>query len=75
MNIWQQFKNLMPSEVTLAGVVSGKSGDVYTVQLASGAEIPARSVGGHGVGSNVFVRNGQVIGAAPDLGTISTIEI
>lgn len=75
MNVWQQFKKLLPSDVILAGTVQSIANGVYTISLAGGRTIPARSPGAYLTGANVFVRNGQVIGTAPNLGAITTIEI
>jgi hypothetical protein len=75
MNIWQQFQKLLSSDVVAAGSVESVSSGVYSIKLPSGGFIPAKSSGAFVVGSNVFVKNGQIVGAAPNLGAITTIEI
>lgn len=75
MNLWQQFQKLIPSDVTLVGTVVSVTNDLYTLDMPQGGSITARSPSTVSLGAIVFVKNGVIIGDAPDLGTLVTIEL
>lgn len=75
MNLWQQFQKLIPADVTLVGTVTSVTNDLYTLTMPQGGSITARSPSTVSVGTSVFVKNGVIIGDAPDLGTLVTIEL
>ena len=67
MNVWSQFKKLLPSQALLAGQVMAHNADgTSTVQLPDGAQIKARGTD-VAVGSKAFVRGGEIVGEAPSL--------
>lgn len=64
-NPWRQFLDLIPTAPLLIGTVTGEQGSEWRVQLLSGETIRAR--GGAQINQRVFVRDGVIEGAAPDL--------
>lgn len=71
-NLYGMFKDLLPDSALLVGTVEASNGDQHQVTLVDGGRITAR--GKATVGGKVFVRNGLIEGAAPDL-TLETIEV
>lgn len=66
-NPWQQFRNLLPGSPLVVGTVSAHNADgSSTIDLPGGGSINAigQTVA---IGQKAFVRNGQVLGQAPDL--------
>lgn len=74
-NLWQQFQKLLPQQVTVAGTVMVVNGSLYSVQLPGGTVVPAKSPTSYAVGASVFIKDGVIIGPAPDLGQLVTIEV
>ena len=67
MNLFNQFKKLLPTQHLLVGeVVSHNADGTSTVNLPSGATIRARGQG-VAVNDNAFVRDGEIAGQAPNL--------
>lgn len=67
MNVWTQFKKLLPSQALLTGEVIAHNADgTSTVELPDGSLIRALGTG-VAIGSNAFVRGGEIVGAAPKL--------
>ncbi len=65
-NVWSQFKNLLPANPLLAGVVDTAHGDgTSTVLLISGGYVRVR--GDATPGSSVYIRQGRIDGNAPPL--------
>lgn len=67
MNLWTQFRQLLPESPLLVGIVLSLNADgTSTVQLPDGANIQAQ---GQLVAESAkaFVRGGKVEGQAPDL--------
>jgi hypothetical protein len=71
-NLFSQFRRLLPAQPLLVGEVVSSGGGAVVVMLPGGDEIVVRGDGT--VGTNVFVRNGMVEGAAPDL-TVVLVEV
>lgn len=72
-NLWRQFKELLPDAPLLIGTVTSRNGDGSAiVTTLDGGQL--RATGDGAVGTRVFVRDGVITGAAPDLPSID-IEI
>lgn len=71
-NVYQTFLDLLPARPLQVGTVTQVAGDLATVQLPGGGIVQAR--GQASAGQRVFVRDGVIEGAAPDL-PIEVIEI
>ena len=72
-NIWKQFKDLLPTQATLIGIVATLHSDgTASVQLLGGGLL--RVIGSAAENTRVFVRDGRITGQAPDLEQIE-IEI
>jgi len=72
MNPYKRLLGLLPTyPLTVGTVISSADGKVV-VELPGGGRLTARGEGN--VGGNVFVRDGVVEGAAPDL-TLEVIEV
>ena len=72
MNLYARFLSLLPQRPLQVGTVLSSSDGVVSVELPGGGTITARGAGT--VGSKVFVRDGAVEGAAPDL-PVEIIEV
>ena len=64
-NLYEQFRQLIPDPLLLAGTVVGVGSGVVTVALPGGGLIRAR--GNATVGQTVFVRDEVIEGIAPSL--------
>ena len=64
-NLYEQFRQLIPDPLLLAGTVVGVGSGVVTVALPGGGLIRAR--GNATVGHTVFVRDEVIEGIAPSL--------
>jgi hypothetical protein len=67
MNLWNTLKSILPDRPTLIGTVLAQMPDgTSAVQMIGGGLMRAA---GHGVaeGKNCFIRDGLIIGEAPDL--------
>lgn len=77
-NLYQQFRALLPDAPLQAGTVIealDAEGGRVTVRLPGGGLVKARGqIGSVAVGQQVFVRDGVVEGAAPNL-VVEVIEI
>jgi hypothetical protein len=76
-NLYRQFQALIPQPALQVGIVSALVGDIATVVLPGGGVIQARgasSVASVSIGQRVFVRDGVIEGAAPNLPLV-VIEI
>jgi hypothetical protein len=72
-NLWRQFQDLLPTNVTLIGtVVTTHADHTVSVQLLDGGLL--RVAGAPADGTRVFVRDGRIEGEAPELPQID-IEI
>ena len=71
-NLYEQFRQLIPDPLLLAGTVVGVGSGVATAALPGGGLIRAR--GSAAIGQKVFVRDDVIEGSAPSL-TLEIIEI
>ena len=71
-NLYEQFRQLIPDPLLLAGTVVGVGSGVVTVALPGGGLIRAR--GSAAIGQKVFVRDDVIEGGAPSL-ALEIIEI
>ena len=66
-NIWQQFKALLPDGVqVVATITANNSNGTSQAELRDGSVITVKGES-VGVGGKVFIQDGEVKGAAPDL--------
>lgn len=70
-NLLQAFLSLSPGQPLLVGEVSSIANEIRTVTLPDGSTIAAKGSGD--VGHTVFVRDGQIQGAAPSLDIVSIV--
>lgn len=76
-NFWNQFLDLLPKTPMLKGVVLSRIGsdsDLYDVTLISGGILRVSSATVFDDGTPVFIKNGVIVGKAPDLPS-SILEI
>ncbi len=71
-NRYIKFKNIVPEQPVLVGNVSSVSNNTSLVALVDGGT--QRVIGAGTIGTNVYIKDGEIIGEAPTLGT-STIII
>lgn len=67
-NLYSLFKKLLPSSPLQVGTISSFSNGVATVTLPGGGTTQARGAD-VSVGQKVFIRDGVIEGAAPNLPT------
>ena len=72
-NLYSKFARLFATDPLLVGTVATTDGITTRVALPDGALITAR--GTAAVGDKVFVRAGAIEGAAPNVATLTEIEI
>ena len=66
-NIWQQFKALLPDGVRVVATITANNGNgTSQAELRDGSVITVKGES-VGVGGKVFIQDGKVKGAAPDL--------
>ena len=66
-NIWQQFKALIPEGVRVVATVTANNGNgTSQAELRDGSVITVKGES-VGVGERVFIQDGEIKGAAPDL--------
>ena len=66
-NIWQQFKALLPEGIRVVATVKANNGNgTSQAELRDGSVITVKKES-VGVGGKVFIQDGEVKGAAPDL--------
>ena len=66
-NIWQQFKALIPEGVRVVATITANNGNgTSQAELRHGSVITVKGES-VGVGGKVFIQDGEVKGAAPDL--------
>ena len=66
-NIWQQFKALLPDGVRIVATVKVNNGNgTSQAELRDGSVITVKGES-VGVGEKLFIQNGEVKEAAPDL--------
>jgi hypothetical protein len=74
MNLFRQFRKLLPADPLLVGTVTAHNADgTSDVQLPGNQTIRVRGQG-VAVGVRAFVQGGEIRGAAPAL-PLSTVEV
>ena len=66
-NLWQLFKNVTEQGAKQLATVIDRQGSNYTVTMQGGGNTIVQSSAAYELQSKVFIRNGQIIGQAPDL--------
>ena len=65
-NIWQQFKALLPDGFQVVAIITANNGNgTSQAELRDGSVITVK--GEVSVGEKVFIQDGEIKGAAPDL--------
>ena len=73
-NLWQLFKNVTEQGAKQIATVLARNGNSYDVQSMGGGVSVATSSTAYDVGAKVFVRDGEIVGEAPNL-TYVEIEV
>ena len=71
-NIYRAFLDLLPARPLQLGTIVSVDGETATIELPGGGVVAARGAGG--IGDQVFVRDGVIEAAAPDM-PIDVVEI
>ncbi|MGP5535315.1 hypothetical protein ACTXMF_12110 [Psychrobacter celer] len=66
-NLWQLFKNVTEQGAKQLATVIDRTGSNYTVMMQGGGNTIVQSNAAYALQSKVFIRNGQIVGQAPDL--------
>ncbi|WP_413520588.1 hypothetical protein [Psychrobacter glacincola] len=66
-NLWQLFKNVTEQGAKQLATVIDRTGSNYTVTMQGGNVSVATSSSAYDIGNKVFVRDGEIIGIAPNL--------
>ena len=66
-NLWQLFKGITEQGAKQLATVIDRTGSNYTVTMQGGGNTVVQSNTAYELQSKVFIRNGQIIGQAPDL--------
>jgi hypothetical protein len=72
LNLFTEFKRLLPNVPLQVGTVVGNDNGVFSIELPGGGILKAR--GNSYVGQKVFVRDGVIEGTAPAL-PLELIEV
>ena len=66
-NLWALFKGVTEQGAKQLATVIDRQGLNYTVTMQGGGNTIVQSDAAYALQSKVFIRNGQIIGQAPDL--------
>ena len=66
-NLWQLFKNVTEQGAKQLATVIDRTGSNYTVTMQGGGNTIVQSDAAYALQSKVFIRNGEIVGQAPDL--------
>ncbi|MGE6480726.1 hypothetical protein ACQKEI_05105 [Psychrobacter namhaensis] len=66
-NLWQLFKNVTEQGAKQLATVIDRNGSNYTVTMQGGGNTVVQSSAAYELQSKVFIRDGQILGQAPDL--------
>ena len=66
-NLWQLFKNVTEQSAKQLATVIDRQGSNYTVTMQGGGNTVVQSSAVYAIGDKVFIRDGQIVGVAPDL--------
>ena len=74
-NAWKRFQQLTQRPPMLAGEVIAQNADgTTTIETPAGGQVRVRGTG-VSVGQKAWYRDGELLGEAPDLGTVLDIEL
>ncbi len=73
-NLWALFRGVTEQGAKQLATVIDRNGSNYTVTMQGGGNTIVQSSAAYELGSKVFIRDGQIIGQAPDL-TYVEIEV
>ncbi len=66
-NLWQLFKGITEQGAKQLATVIDRTGSNYTVTMQGGGNTIVQSNMAYELQSKVFIRDGQIVGQAPDL--------
>lgn len=66
-NLWQLFRNVTEQGAKQLATVIDRQGSNYTVTMQGGGNTIVQSSAAYELQSKVFIRDGQIVGQAPDL--------
>ncbi len=66
-NLWQLFKGITEQGAKQLATVVDRTGSNYTVTMQGGGNTIVQSNMAYELQSKVFIRDGQIVGQAPDL--------
>ena len=66
-NLWQLFKNVTEQGAKQLATVIDRTGSNYTVTMQGGGNTIVQSDAAYALQSKVFIKDGQIVGQAPDL--------
>tara|TARA_R110002020_G_scaffold463408_1_gene683470 strand:- start:29 stop:262 length:234 start_codon:yes stop_codon:yes gene_type:complete len=66
-NLWQLFKNVTEQGAKQLATVIDRTGSNYTVTMQGGGNTIVQSSAAYELQSKVFIRDGQIVGEAPNL--------
>ena len=66
-NLWALFRNVTEQGAKQLATVIDRTGSNYTVTMQGGGNTIVQSDAAYALQSKVFIRNGEIVGQAPDL--------
>ena len=66
-NLWALFKGVTEQGAKQLATVIDRNGSNYTVTMQGGGNTIVQSDAAYALQSKVFIRNGEIVGQAPDL--------
>lgn len=66
-NLWMLFKNITEQGSKQLATVINRQGSTYTVTMQGGGNTDVQAAAAYELQSKVFIRDGQIVGQAPDL--------
>ena len=66
-NLWALFRNVTEQGAKQLATVIDRTGSNYTVTMQGGGNTIVQSDAAYALQSKVFIRDGQIVGQAPDL--------
>ena len=66
-NLWALFKGVTEQGAKQLATVIDRTGSNYTVTMQGGSNTIVQSDAAYALQSKVFIRDGQIVGQAPDL--------
>ena len=66
-NLWQLFRGVTEQGAKQLATIIDRNGSNYTVTMQGGGNTIVQSSAAYELQSKVFIRDGQIVGQAPDL--------